>query len=91
MKRATHTSIDLTWVHLWQSVLKSWADNLMMDRKTAKTYAIDEFNQIHQTLTANRRKAIEKGGEELHLHLVSVVLVACCCAIAAMSQLDVNS
>ena len=52
-----------------QSVLKSWADNLMMDRKPAKTYTIDEFNQLHQTLTANRRKAIEKGGEELHLHL----------------------
>eukprot|EP00960_Hanusia_phi_P039486 753915-Hanusia_phi.AAC.17 len=52
-----------------QSVLNAWSDNVMMDRKAGKTYAVDEFQQIHLTLMKNREKAVEKGGEELHKHL----------------------
>ena len=52
-----------------QAILKIWADSLLMDRKPNRTYTIEDFNQIHSSLTANRRKAIEKGGEEMHVHL----------------------
>ncbi len=52
-----------------QAILKIWADSLLMDRKPNRTYTIDDFNQIHNSLTANRKKAIEKGGEEMHVHL----------------------
>ena len=52
-----------------QSVLNTWSENVMMDRKAGKTYTVDEFQQIHFTLMKNREKTIEKGGEELHKHL----------------------
>ena len=48
------------------TLLKTWSEALMMDRKGAKTYSVDEFQQMHATLTATRRKAIEKGSDELH-------------------------
>ena len=52
-----------------QAILKTWSDSILMDRKPNRTYTIEDFNQIHSSLTANRRKAIEKGGEEMHTHL----------------------
>ena len=49
-----------------QATLKSWADAPLIDRKPTKTYAVDEFMQVTNTLQGTRKKAIEKGGEELH-------------------------
>ena len=49
-----------------QATLKTWADAPLIDRKPAKTYAVDEFVQTTNTLQTTRKKAIEKGGEELH-------------------------
>jgi dynein heavy chain len=54
-----------------QSILKTWSESLLIDRKSTKTYTVEEFVQTTHTLQTTRRKAIEKGGEEFHKHIAS--------------------
>jgi dynein heavy chain, axonemal len=54
-----------------QGTLKTWTDAPLMDRKPNKTYSVEEFMQITNTLQTTRKKAIEKGGEELHKDILA--------------------
>ena len=48
-----------------QNVLRQWEENLMIDRKDGKTYAVDEFSEMQQKLQAERDEKIADGGVEI--------------------------
>ena len=58
-----------------QTLLQSFANNLMMDRKPIKTYTMEEYQEIFHTLLMTRYAAIEKGSLEMQSHLDSSLKV----------------
>ena len=46
-------------------VLSHWEKNSMFERKEGKTYSVEEFAEVHSTLTTTRYSAIEDGGKEI--------------------------
>ena len=52
-----------------QALLKSFAEPLMMDRNTTKTYTTDQFQDIFKKTISSRYTVITKGGLAIHEHL----------------------
>ena len=52
-----------------QALLKSFAEPLMMDRNTTKTYTPDQFQDIFKKTISARYTVISKGGLAIHEHL----------------------
>jgi dynein heavy chain len=54
-----------------QKVLKSFAEQLMVDRNITKTYAMDQWQEIIKKSISMRQAVIQKGGGLLHEHLAN--------------------
>ena len=54
-----------------KAILTKWTESVLMDRKSGKTYTVEEFNQGNDALIAKRYKDIEEDGEKIHGFLAS--------------------
>ena len=52
-----------------QSILSSFANNLMMERKANKSYMVDEYRSIFALHIKSRYTAISKGGSDIHKYV----------------------
>ena len=54
-----------------QVVLKSFTDQLMIDRNNTKTYTIEQFQDMLKKSIAARYSVVQKGGAVIHEHLAN--------------------
>jgi len=50
-------------------ILQLWVDNLLFDRKTVKTYTVEEFGQTHTALITQRYNEVRDGAEQISNHI----------------------
>ena len=62
-------------VKLTQNALAEFAKQIMMDRKSSKSYSLAEYIEIFKTHIKARYEAIDAAGKQMHLHLENTVKV----------------